>query len=103
RNYGAAGALVQESAPSYDAFRLHVTQIDSGELLRQLDIQFAGRWNWMWDSPSQCRGCSDIHRHAAVSKEREHTPPRNHVSVFQRAYRRLTVGLLHLPAREQQP
>src|ERR1700722_1333797 len=70
---------------SCDAFRLHITQSDSGELLRQLDIQFAGRWNLMWDSPSRCRGCSDIRRHAAASKRREPTPPRNHVPVFRGA------------------
>src|SRR5580700_353431 len=28
----------------------YLTQSDSGELLRQLDIQFAGRWNLMWES-----------------------------------------------------
>ena len=77
---------------SCDAFRLHVTQSDSGELLRQLDIQFAGKWNLRWHSPSQCRGCSDIQRHADVSKEPERMPPRNHVSVFQGAYRHLPGG-----------
>jgi hypothetical protein len=52
---------------SCDACRLHITQSDSGELLQQLDIQFPGRWNLMRNSPSQCGGCSDIQRHAAVT------------------------------------
>src|SRR5579862_3021427 len=80
-----------------------ITQSDSGELLRQLDTQFDGRWNLTLGSPSQCRECSDTQRHAAVWKERERSPPRNHGSVFQGEYRRPTGGLLHLAVRGQQP
>jgi hypothetical protein len=50
--------------------------------------------------PSVC-GSARLTR--TICRSTRYRPPRNHVSVFRGACRRLTSGLLHLPARGQQP